>query len=402
MLLGMVVLHSAMLWKVHNLIFQGYGDFASFYTAGKIVQRGQSSHLYDRRLQWQIQQEFASTVKILRGPRSYIRPPFESLLFVPLAYFSYPTAHVIWTILNLAGLLAFPFLLSATPPPLELHPLLQGLLSLGFFPIAYDLLVGQDSILLLLIMACVFRFLLEGADFRSGLALGLGLFKFHLIIPLVLVFLLRKKFAVVLGFLATACVLFVLSIVLVGPGGLLYYPKYLWELDQAVGVGVAIPQNMPNLRGLLTPLFGYSLIPVWIHGVLIGLSVGGALVLACVWCIDRRYPKIMAAGFSLAIVVTILTSYYANSYDLTLMLLPILLLSDIVLESGEISGWPRKLFLSYIALLLFGPLWWVLVLRFGQFYWMALVLTGLAVSLGRTVIIWQRVPPSLQPDGATG
>ena len=65
--------------------------------------------MYDRRAQWQVQQEFASSVKIRRGPLPYVRPPFESLLFLPLAYFKYPLSCVLWGAFKIFILLTVPF-----------------------------------------------------------------------------------------------------------------------------------------------------------------------------------------------------------------------------------------------------------------------------------------------------
>ena len=110
-LLGFAALNAWMIWQAHDPILQGYVDFASFYTAGRIVQSGQSPRLYDPALQWKVQQEFASTVKIRRGPLPYVRPPFEALVFLPLAYLTYPTACVVWMALKTVLLLAIPFLL---------------------------------------------------------------------------------------------------------------------------------------------------------------------------------------------------------------------------------------------------------------------------------------------------
>src|SRR5690348_13056427 len=96
MLAAWAVLHISLLWQERGRIERGYGDFAAFYTAGTMVYRGQGRLLYDRPAQWRIQQEFASTVEIRKGPLPYIRPPFEALLFAPFAALSYRAACLIW------------------------------------------------------------------------------------------------------------------------------------------------------------------------------------------------------------------------------------------------------------------------------------------------------------------
>jgi len=46
-LLWMAVGNGVMLWNTRVRIRQGYGDFASFYTAGTLVRRGLGADLYN-------------------------------------------------------------------------------------------------------------------------------------------------------------------------------------------------------------------------------------------------------------------------------------------------------------------------------------------------------------------
>jgi hypothetical protein len=394
-LLGMVVVHAAVLWRVRQPILRGYGDFAAFYTAGKLLQEGHAAGVYDPHLQWKAQQKFASTVSIRLGPLPYVRPPFEALLFLPFAYLSYPAACVIWMVLKLIALFAIPFVLrpAMTGNRLISVPLL-GLLSLGLFPVAFDLLQGQDSILVLLIFSLALVFLQRGAEFRSGMFLALGLIKFHLVIPIFLVFLLRRKWNVVLGFVSTASVLFFISICLVGWRGMFAYPKYLLNLNRTSALGMIKPQSMPNFRGLISGSLAIDSLPQWTIWMLLTILGLGIFFTARTWRIARvRDSRVTAAGFSFAIAVTIVTSYYAYSYDMILLLLPIVLLSPHFLNPSEINGWPKILFLACAAVLLFSPLYWLLIMRFGQFYWMGLVVALFAVALMKTVKAWQSALP---------
>lgn len=131
-----------------------------------------------------------------------------------------------------------------------------------------------------------------------------------------------------------------------------------------------------------------------VHWMLIIVVFFGILMTAKLWRVDRD-RRTLAAGFSLSIATTILTSYYANSYDLTLLILPLLMLGSRFLKGFEISGGPRLLFLGSAAVLVFSPLYWLLVLRFDAFYWVALVLLSMTVSLAWTLTIWQSRPESM-------
>ena len=387
-LLGMVVLHAAILWQMRGLIAEGYGDFAAFYTAGKLVQHGQASAMYDRRAQWSAQQEFAADVKIRRGPLPYIRPPFEALVFFLLAYLRYPVAYLVWTTLKILILFAIPFLLQPhllTDPLLQ--PLLQGVLALAYFPVAFELLQGQDAILFFLLFCLAFAALQRGADFRAGVWLALGLFKFHLVIPIVLIFALRRKTRVVFGFLCSAAALLLISAGLVGWAGIVAYPKYLWSLNQASGVGMVYTESMPNLRGLAGAL---GLRGIYSHWIAVPVAAVGIIVAAYLWRpADDQDRRLSIAGFSLSIVLTILTSYYAYCYDMMLLLIPIVLLGNRRVWRNEPGGWPQRLLVACMALLLFSPLYWVLTLNLNQFYWMAVVLLLLAVALAGCMKRWR-------------
>jgi len=380
-LLGFATLNAGMVWQVRESIAEGYGDFASFYTAGQIVRSRQSARLYDPVLQWKIQQHFASKVTIRLGPFPYVRPPFEALLFLPLAHLSYPAACALWMGLQIILLLMAPLLLlPVLGRTFDLHAYaVQALVCLAFCPVGFSLVQGQDSVVLLLILIVALGFLLRGADYSCGAVLGLGLFKFHLVIPLFAILMLRKKWRAGVGFVAVAAVLVAISLIMVGWSGLLTYPKYLWGLNQAPGLGMVKPQSMPNVRGLLTVLLGNAALPVWANLFLAAIVVAGVIFASRLWHGADR-TSIMD-GFCLWIAITLATSYYANSYDLTLLLIPLLLVGQMFWRGQESSGWPRVAFLGTAGLLLCTPLLWCLTVREGQFRWVGLLVLGLVGSM---------------------
>ena len=139
------------------MVAAGYPDFTSFYGAGLSLRQGQGSQLYDAEEQWRTQQVFAQRVRIRGGPLPYLRPPFETLLFVPLTLLSYPQAYFLWTAINLGIAVWVPFLLRQHVP--DLRPVsswLLALLPLAFTPIFFALVQGQDSILLLLLYSVAY------------------------------------------------------------------------------------------------------------------------------------------------------------------------------------------------------------------------------------------------------
>lgn len=389
-LLGFAIVNGAIIWRVRQPISEGYGDFASFYTAGKIVGLGQSARLYDPSLQWQVQQQFAANVKIRRGPLPYIRPPYQAVLFLPLSYLSYPVACWLWLTLKVAILLIIPCLLPAVRG--QTHYFLKGLLCLSFFPVGFDLLQGQDSVLLLLIIVITLRLLLRQADALSGVVLALGLFKFHIIVPLFLIIIIalkrRTHFAV--GFGAMASVLFLISLSMVHWTGVQRYPRYLWMLNQAPGLGMVVKsESMPNARGMLTALLGSGPLPAIAQWLLVAVVLAGIALSAMFWRDDTAATRLQ--GFAFSVAVVLVTSYYDKSYDLTLLLVPLLLLGEPFLNSPR--RWPCTAFFVAAGVLACTPLLWVFVSEFDQFCWIGLVVAAVAASIWAQDRVVRRAKP---------
>jgi hypothetical protein len=300
---GILLIHGLLFWHQRQAAREGYFDFTVFYTAGTIVRLGLGHRLYDRTLQNQVQQSFAAGVKIRKGPLPYIHPPFEALLFVSLSALNYPTAYVVWVVLNLGMMASLFFLLRPHIPVLKTIPLWLWLaIWLAFFPVFNCLMQGQDSILLLFLCGLGFRALKRNADFLAGCWFALGTFKFQFMIPLVLLLILWKRRRVGAGIVVVDFVLMLLSAGLVGWQGLLQYPAFVRWLVRGHGVGEVPPELMPNLRGLIE---GWSLgIP---HALVNTLVITATLVLfAYAWWSARGLPpQNFNLQFSLAAIIAV-------------------------------------------------------------------------------------------------
>ena len=207
-----IVLHAWMFFSLRRQIVTGYPDFTIFYTAGKCVNEGRGRQLYDLETQFAFQRSFAPEVKHRENALPFNHPPFEALLFVPLAGLPYVTAYLVWAVFNIALILGFWTLLRPRLPSLHnFLPALPLLAMFAFFPVIMALLQGQDSILLLFLYGLAFSSLAAGRAFVAGLCLGLALFKFQLVLPFVVVLLVRRQWKAVAGFSLTAFVLLLVS-----------------------------------------------------------------------------------------------------------------------------------------------------------------------------------------------
>lgn len=370
---GMVLVNALVFWYGRGFIADGYADFSSFYTAGKLLDRGQGKKLYDQNAQWEVQQEFAYKVTIRHKPLPYIRPAFEALLFAPFSVFKYSVACFIWVTTNAFLLLFFPAFIRSSGIA-HIGRFLPYFLSFSYVPVAITLLHGQDAILLLWIFALVVMRLKIQKDFQAGALMSLGLIKFHLIVPIVIVFALKRRAKFVFGFSLGALILLLISGGILGYQGAISYPAYIWHLGAMQNSGMVSTESMPNLRGLLT---GWERTISLAHAnwFLVVLEIIGIIFAFYSWDNKSRSDESLKLGFSITLIITILTSYYAYSYDLTLLILPYFLLSEIFLRPG-LRSWPRTVFFLSLGILC-SPLQWFLFFGVGHFYLLVPVLLAL-------------------------
>jgi len=373
---GMVAIHAAVFWSVRESVRKGYSDFTIYYCAGTIVRQGLGHQLYDNLTQFKVQREFAPEVAIRLDALPYNHPPFEAVFFAPFAYVSYPFAFALWALVNLAMLISLPFLLQPELHHLRNYPRpFWVFASLGFFPIFFALLQGQDAILLLFLYSLAFLCLKKKRDAFAGGWLALGLFKPHLILPFIFLLLVHGRKKVLNGFLPMAAVLAIVSTGIVGRDGMLLYPRYVLHLEETMARGAIMPSNMPNLRGVLYLLLhGDSYV-----GVVAIVSSLGMLLFTAWW--SRGKTNLFDLKVSLGVVATILVSYHALGYDLSMLLLPILLLANELLGKGKLSEWPDFLTVAAIAVLFFSPLQLVLLMQSNRLALMGWVVLSLLCGI---------------------
>ncbi|MGA2856272.1 MAG: glycosyltransferase family 87 protein [Candidatus Sulfotelmatobacter sp.] len=364
----MVAIHAAFLWSARGRIQKGDPDFTAFYTAGKILREGRGAELYRAATQNAVQWEFATDTDIRQGPLPYICPPFEALVFVPLTFLPYPEAFVLWNLLNLGLLFVIALLLRQSLDPLRPIPLWELVLAqLAFFPVFTNFLQGQDGILLLLVFILGFRALDRNAGFRAGCWFGLGVFKYHFVVPLVLILALWKGRKLVWGFAATASAATLLSLGIVGWHGALQYPAYAWHIVSLRGHGQTPVGLMTNLVGLLT---GWSFLGN-AAGPLRWLAIAAsAVLLIAVACMRRAavVPRNRASfrlSFAIAVITTVLVPYLTNTHDLCLLVLPLALLADHCAAHWSERQAVRSLLIPVVPLLI-SPLWVFFWMRWGK------------------------------------
>jgi Glycosyltransferase family 87 len=279
------------------------------------------------------------------------------LWLLPMSLVSHRTAFWLWTALSLVLLLLSAHILENEFGDLRTAVGIPfGLLVLAFFPVIMIFLQGQDSPILLLLVTLAFCSFERKRDAICGALLGLGLFKFQFILPLIAILAFRRRYRLIGSFLFTSVALLTVCIVMVGTSGLRLYwnllarhtPEMVWR--------------MPNLRGAVESLGGPPALTVVLSLCLVlgcGLMVSG-----------------MEAGeFPLATACALLVSYHGHVYDEVLLVIPVLwtLNRAIRNEDSIWEFWPALFFLIMPV--------YVLLTHYQATWTLALPILPLAISI---------------------
>ncbi len=318
-----------------NLALQS--DFGVFYTPGYMVRTRQAMDIYDL---GKIRRNQAERVSPDSVAVPFLHPAFESILFVPLSLLPYRVAYLGWAAVNFAVLAGIYFVLR---PRLEdfsaLGPawILPALL-LGFIPIAFAILAGQDSLLLVLILALALR-RIETNELLAGLVLGLGMSRFQVVLPIVLLFLLWGRLRLAAGWITSSVAMLGVSAAITGIHAQV---QYLILLRQMGALSYwPLLRRMPNLHGLFAAL-GFGKVAL--------VLVSAALFLAVAVIGWKRKAE---QQFLFAISASCLLTYYIFLHDLSVLALPLLVSMD---RATANQHWGRWIMISAVPAL-FPVLW---------------------------------------------
>jgi len=127
-------------------------------------------------------------------------PAYENILFLPLSYLPYRAAFLVFALVNFAVLGLCSWLLQPTFRVLSQRwKFFPMLLFLSFFPITRAITQGQDSVFLLALLVGALVLFESEREFSAGLLTGAGFFKFQIVIPIALLFILWKRWRFSLG-----------------------------------------------------------------------------------------------------------------------------------------------------------------------------------------------------------
>jgi len=313
-------------------------DFVNFYAMGRILNDYPAGELYDAGLQERIRSEIHPLRSGRYAPVPY--PPFVGMLFQPLARMPYTRAYLLWLAISLALYTAGMAMVSARVFPGErLRQSLILCLALCFFPFTIETLVnGQLSTVGFAAVAAAF--LLEDSErpFASGLALSLCAYKPTLLLLLIPMLLVSRRFRVVAGVFTGAAALSLGATAAAGTGVWAGYFGLLWSFGRAsAGVGEG---SMLNLSKYLDLVSFTALLPggrSWpAVAIAVGCALWAAIALARAWWWAAGAGRHgMRLVWSATLTWTLLLNVYVPIYDSILVALSATIAAGVWKDAGE-------------------------------------------------------------------
>jgi hypothetical protein len=385
-----ILLVSAVLWADRPPTNE-MTDFSVTYTGSRMVYLGLGTKLYDL----DQQRTLKRTLLPHAEPLIFEHPPFEALLLAPLGALPYKTAYLLWGLINVAIWLFLPYLLRPYAP-VPRDDLAYALLWLLFAPPGITLFQGQSSLIVLLLYSLCFVAWKQGRDFRAGVLLGLGLFKFQFVLPFVLVFLLLRKWRFMQGFSLSAIVLALLSLLAVGWQGIRAYIQLLMHVSAGLDnqfYGSSF--DMPTVSGFVHSLLGTVAGATTMSWIVAAITAG--LIVLTVWYWKKVELSTAASShdlmFAATIVVSLVAGMHMFMHDLSPLILALLLIAARWREGMPVI-W-RPILRASIVLFWIVPLYFLLV-AWHRGYLLFPVLMFLLAGILATVnnrLVTQGLPP---------
>jgi hypothetical protein len=342
-------------------IFGSYlgADFGAFYIAGKIFNTHSPDRIYDAGLHHQLYQEqFPDAPPDSQLP--FANAPFFVLPFTVLARLSYSWAYLFWVVLSIALYLAGFALVWRTLDGIPRDAwFVSLLLVLSFMPFLVECLAGgQTSAIGFFCLAVAISSERRRRQIISGLALSLCAYKPTLLLLIIPMLVITRRYATLLGLVAGSGLLALISLLAVGWQGcvgfintLLYFTNAStsaasglrsWKYVDVNSFFRLLLGHYSNLRWTVTAasfLFGLPfLLRIWWHGELQ----------------NRDEQSLVWASM---ISGTLVLNLYVGIYDSTLVVLGVLLTTDVLYRRADSTQSSLPASYKFILLLLYVVPW---------------------------------------------
>ncbi|MCC6931918.1 MAG: DUF2029 domain-containing protein [Deltaproteobacteria bacterium] len=315
------------------------GDFIAFYVAGKILQKD-TSKLYDVSHQLSLQKALLGSELAKKHQLPFIYPPLVAYLFAPLSYVSFKSAYYLWTGVSFILVLASILLISKTLEQSPMCFIRNVTLALGFFPLTmFTFAGGQLSSIGLLIFSIVFFLLKHQKDFLAGVVFSLSYYKPPLFLLFLIYQLIKRQRRFVIGFFCGGILIIFITILMVGYANFFDYiilaRGYSYGSEFA-GLIRMTPEKGVGLYSLLFRIQGVNNMLIGNMSYLLCMALS-ILVLLRLQPSTITYPHLVKSRedmlfYGLLVSYSLFLSLQLITYDLTILILPILVVIDSIAQ----------------------------------------------------------------------
>lgn len=300
------------------------GDFLHEYAGGSVVREGDRARLYDLDHFLEPQHDAARLGFTWPAELSFppLYPPFYYVWVSPLSRLDYRSAAHLWSALSVAALFASVALIlgggRGSRPPVGVWVAA----SLCYAPVLETLVSGQKGIFLLLIFAGTWRLLASRRAGLAGALFAFAAFKPQLVLVVAGVMLVSRQWRFVAGMAATGALLGAQSLWVGWDASLAWIDQTLHPMPQPALVGRS--HSWVGFARLLTGEWsGPGVVALSIALVAVTLAALARLLRGGLDFASARFP-VQLSGIVLA---TALVSPYLYTYDLAILVLPLILLA---------------------------------------------------------------------------
>lgn len=334
-------------------------DFAGFYVAAQILDRGQESKLYDRELHDQLYHALLPNLDP-NDSIPYVHPPFVAGVLRPLTHLPYEAAVAVWLAIS-AGLFGSGmwFLIrSLRNLPREQTSLIL-LMALSFEPFLMECwLGGQLSAIGFFSYAVAWLLLSRNRPVAAGMALGLSFYKPTLLLLTLPLLAIGRCGRILLGMTVTGVLLAGLSVAIVGWDVSIGYLDVLLSFRKSTsGDGLQIVVwKYVDLNNVLRLLCGGK--------SQFQTTAFAALFLVTFAALARRWWRWPAHDanqrqwlWAATLAWLPILNLYVGIYDSIFVLQSLLIAADLVLREQRTDSPLSDSGLSYCALSIGGSAW---------------------------------------------
>ncbi|OQZ00042.1 MAG: hypothetical protein B6D41_00405 [Chloroflexi bacterium UTCFX4] len=340
----------------------GAGDLTAYWSASYLLSHGKN--FADPALLYEVERTQAHW----NESWAFLtwNPPWLLALLIPYTWVSFDRAVWLWMFTSVGLVFASSMALwQLYTPDLANKRWVYLILFLAFFfpPTALALIAGQVNVLVLAGLAGFLYWNSKRQDFIAGAALALTMVKPHLVyitVPILLLdCLLERRWQVLAGF---AAVLTGLSAVV-----FLLRPTFPFEYAATVGGGNLLAWQTTTLGGILDVAFGWRWSKLMCL-VVLPLAIG-------VWW-RYRWKIDLYTIVDVTLLVSVITAPYGWSYDLIVLLVPLLHVVAWVVN-GEFNRAPAILFAAGLVLF-YGLMFYqrTLISNEVEFFWVSIAAAG--------------------------